>query len=108
MSNDQEPKQQPKKMVAIPADLYDFFEKRAARYGRPVETIIEAIIAARQVQSLGGTDEEIGYEFERRMNFTDEEYDEQIFRVKAEVRGDNDSRNLIGSHKKGKVDNATE
>jgi hypothetical protein len=74
-----------KKSIEIPIDLYDFLENRAARYNCSVETMTEAIIAARRVQCLGGASEEIACEFERRLNLSDEEYIEQVAHVRAMV-----------------------
>lgn len=74
-----------KKFIEIPIDLYEFLENRAARYNCSVETMTEAIIAARRVQCLGRSSEEIACEFERRLNLSDEEYTEQVAHVRVIV-----------------------
>lgn len=79
-------KDQPKKTVAIPSDLYDFYEKRAERFGRSVETMVEAVLAGHQVQTLGGTSDEVVEEMNRRLKFTDAEHEAITLRIVKEAR----------------------
>lgn len=75
-----------RKSVEIRADLYDFFAERAASYNRPVETMIEAIIASRRVQCLGGSNEQISQEFAKWMNISNEEYVAKVSQTTDIVR----------------------